>query len=132
MLLFLFFWLNTPSMNIQINNIQSASGQVLIALYQQEDGFMSLDKAVFKQAYPITKKGAISIDLPELIEGNYAISCFHDLNNNGVLDKNMLGIPTEPYGFSQGVRPKFRAPTWDEAKFKYKKGGQVGIWLEKW
>lgn len=31
--------------------------------------------------------------------GTYGIRCFHDLNNNGTLDKGIFG-PTEPYGFS--------------------------------
>jgi len=38
-----------------------------------------------------------------------------DANGNGDLDRNLLGIPTESYGFSNGVRPTLRAPTFDEA-----------------
>jgi hypothetical protein len=30
---------------------------------------------------------------------------FHDENGNGRLDKNFLGVPTEPYGFSNDVQP---------------------------
>ena len=35
--------------------------------------------------------------------GNYAIAVFHDLNGNGKLDRNLIGLPSEPYGFSNDV-----------------------------
>lgn len=92
---------------------------------------MQIDHAVFKKNYPVRAAGSMRIEIPDLPEGTYAVSCFHDVNNNGVLDKNMLGIPTEPYGFSMGARPKFRAPSWEEAKF-YFNGQQIPVWLEKW
>jgi len=42
---------------------------------------------------------------------------FHDENGNGKNDRNFLGIPKEPYGFSNNARRKFGPPTWTEAKF---------------
>lgn len=52
-----------------------------------------------------------------LAYGNYAIAVYHDANENGELDTNFLGIPTERYGFSNGARGKFGPATWDQAKF---------------
>ena len=39
-------------------------------------------------------------------KGVYGIRCFHDINNNGILDKRMF-FPTEPYGFSWRAGKKF-------------------------
>lgn len=39
-------------------------------------------------------------------KGVYGIRCFHDLNNNGILDKKGF-FPSEPYGFSWKSRKKF-------------------------
>ena len=39
-------------------------------------------------------------DLPP---GGYAVAAFHDRNGDGELSRNILGIPTEPYGFSNNV-----------------------------
>ncbi len=50
--------------------------------------------------------------------GEYAVRIFHDENENGELDANVLGIPTEAYGFSNNARRKFGAPSFDESKFK--------------
>ena len=31
--------------------------------------------------------------------GDYGVAVFHDENSNGKMDKYVLGIPLEPYGF---------------------------------
>ncbi len=49
--------------------------------------------------------------------GNYGIAVLHDENKNGKMDKNFVGIPQEPYGFSNNVRVTFGPPTWEKSKF---------------
>ena len=36
--------------------------------------------------------------------GAYAVAVYHDENGNGRLDTNLLGLPTERYGFSNNAR----------------------------
>lgn len=50
--------------------------------------------------------------------GTYAIKVFHDVNDNGKLDTNWLGIPTEPYGFSNDAMGMFGPPSFEQASFK--------------
>ena len=57
----------------------------------------------------------------------YAIAVFHDLNRNGVLDKNPFGIPTEPYGFSNNARNTFSAPSFGQASFALSKDRTISI-----
>jgi uncharacterized protein (DUF2141 family) len=52
--------------------------------------------------------------------GDYGVAVFHDENSNGKMDKNVLGIPLESYGFSNNVRITFGPPKWEEAKFTVK------------
>ena len=70
--------------------------------------------------------------LSDLPAGQYAVSCYHDLNGNGVLDKNWFGIPSEPYGFSNDARPSFRAPTWEESRFYWNGADVVNIKIDSW
>lgn len=56
-------------------------------------------------------------------EGTYGISAFHDENNNGKLDTNLVGYPLEDYCASNNERNTFSAPDFDGAKFAYR-GGQ--------
>ena len=59
--------------------------------------------------------------------GNYAISSYHDENNNKKYDRNALGIPVEDYGFSNNVRVRFSVPEYEDALFKFSRTGQVVV-----
>lgn len=123
----------SPVLGIQFTNIGAAKGQLYLAVYNSPDGFMKEDKALLKKIIPVNQSGAVQLDLPAMAPGVYAFSAFHDVNGNGKLDKNLVGIPTEPYGFSNGARPKFRPPNWEETKITLGAGAQfVGIRLETW
>lgn len=129
----LFSKLFNPMLNVTFTNILEAKGSLYVGVYNTEAGFMKEQEVCFKKIVPVKTTGSVSLDLSELKPGTYAISCFHDLNSNGKLDTNFMGIPSEPYGFSNNARPKFRAPKWAEAKFEIKAGGgQISIRLEKW
>lgn len=122
-----------PVLSISFTNISEAKGSLYIGVYDSESSFLQEKKVVFKKVLPVRKKGSIELKIPDLAPGFYAVSCFHDLNDNGKLDKNLVGIPSEPYGFSNNARPKFRAPKWEEAKFEIKSGeNRIAIRLEKW
>ena len=40
------------------------------------------------------------IEIEELEPGQYTVSVFQDLDGTEKLDKNFVGMPREPYGFS--------------------------------
>ena len=51
-------------------------------------------------------------------QSGVGFSIVHDVNGNRNLDKNLLGIPTEPFGFS-GNKSIFRGlPSFEEAAFE--------------
>jgi len=99
-------------------NVSDVSGDLFVAVYDNESDFM--DKEVFQTIAKVKDENVI-IDLP-LSDGEYAISVFHDLNGNKELDKNWMGIPTEPYGFSNNARGKFGPPTYNQCKVKITDG----------
>jgi uncharacterized protein (DUF2141 family) len=52
--------------------------------------------------------------------GTYGISAIHDENNNGKLDTNFIGMPTEDYCASRNARGFMGPPRFTDAKFPYK------------
>jgi uncharacterized protein (DUF2141 family) len=50
--------------------------------------------------------------------GDYAASAFADINSNARLDKNFIGIPAEPYGFSRDARGRLGPPDFADAAFR--------------
>ncbi|HEX4159713.1 MAG TPA: DUF2141 domain-containing protein [Rhizomicrobium sp.] len=62
--------------------------------------------------------GETVITLQNVPTGTYAIEVYQDLNSNGKVDKNFLGIPKEPYGFSRDARPFLSKPDFARVKFE--------------
>jgi uncharacterized protein (DUF2141 family) len=120
------------ALNLTISHITQAAGQINIAVYDRQDAFMDLKKARVLRNISVQAAGNLQVLLADLPPGSYAFSCYHDINGNGKLDTNWLGIPTEPYGFSNNARPKFRAPNWDEAKIYWNGRDAVNIRLDTW
>lgn len=116
---------------IRFCQIKEAKGDLYIALYNQQEGFMDDDRAVFRKVVPVTKVGCLEERIV-LSDGQYAVSCFHDVNGNGKLDKSFAGIPKEPYGFSGSYASKMRGPNWKETNIAVKSGQTVTIQLNSW
>jgi len=120
------------SLNINIENINPSKGQLMIAVYNSKQLYMKTEKAFSKQILKLNGKNAEFIQFKDLPMGEYSVAVIHDENNNGKLDTNIFGIPTEAYGFSNNIRPKFRAANWDETKFLMNKNVGLNIKLDKW
>jgi len=115
------------NLELTIEGIHSNAGEILIGIYDREDAFKSaLDSsstksALLPQPWRIVgvslraKAGSQNIIFTHLPAGRYAAIAFHDENDNGLLDANALGIPTEGYGFSNDAHGLLGAPSFDDA-----------------
>jgi uncharacterized protein (DUF2141 family) len=61
--------------------------------------------------------GETVVTLQNIPVGTYAIEVYQDLNSNGKMDSNFLGLPKEPYGFSRDARPILSRPAFNRVKF---------------
>lgn len=58
------------------------------------------------------------LSITDIAPGEYAVSVFADLNGNGKLDSNFIGIPTEPTGVSRDAAGRFGPPKFKDAVFE--------------
>ena len=49
----------------------------------------------------------MTITFNDLDAGEYGIRYFHDENDNGELETNLFGLPTEGYGYSNNAKANF-------------------------
>jgi uncharacterized protein (DUF2141 family) len=112
---------------VTIEDVRSNAGEILIGLYDRPDAFTSaIDSSATKSALlPQTwriagvslraKAGSQSVIFTQLPPGRYAVIAFHDENDNGLLDANALGVPTEGFGFSNDAHGFLGAPSFEDA-----------------
>ena len=107
------------ALRVEVTGLQNAQGNIYIAVYDSDDTWLG-DETVLGQQVAIaearSEDGLVSTEL-DLPPGEYALSIFHDSNNNGELDTNFIGIPKEPVALSNNARPKFGPPKYKDAVF---------------
>ncbi len=104
----------TASLTIRVVGLTSADGHVRIAVFESEDSWLenAAYEAVLEASDPTVEWTIANLPL-----GDYAVAVFHDLNGNGLQDRNIVGMPTEPYGFSNEARSLLGPASWREAVF---------------
>jgi uncharacterized protein (DUF2141 family) len=105
---------NTTTLTVEFNITKYNKGSIFFALYDSEANYMK--SAVYSTKVKVTDKKAIVV-VENLAPGNYGFSFFHDVNDNGKLNKNFLGIPKEPYGFSNNEKGTFGPPDFEKISF---------------
>ena len=105
-----------PQLTINIGNIGEPEGQIRIGVFNTSKGFLKREAAI-KHYYITVKNTTESIKIYDLPKGDYAFSMFHDENSDDKFNRNFFGIPKEPYGFSNNVKPRFSAPSYKVCKF---------------
>lgn len=73
--------------------------------------------------------GRITVVLKDLPEGPIAVTVFQDANGNGRLDMNAMGMPVEPFGFSNDAVGQFGPPTFEQAVVRPVAGQPLSIRL---
>lgn len=99
---------------VRLNN-PPPEGTLVFLLFNSPNAFGDLRDPVKELKSPSDHRETYRIG--DVAAGEYALVIYHDENGNGRLDKNFIGIPKEPMGFSNRYRPK-GPPVYDRARFE--------------
>jgi uncharacterized protein (DUF2141 family) len=99
------------TLRIDIIGISNNTGNIMLQLF---DG----NEEVLAQVMSAIKDQKCSFMIENLKPGKYAVRYYHDQNLNNKMDTNLLGKPTEGYGFSNNVTGKFGPPTFEKWLFE--------------
>ncbi|MCU0458403.1 MAG: DUF2141 domain-containing protein [Bacteroidales bacterium] len=84
-------------LTLEITGIKKDGGKLHISFFNSEKSYDGRKIYYSIIANSIAETLSMPITLPA---GGYVISMYQDKNGNGELDSNFLGIPREPFGFS--------------------------------
>ncbi|HPI40429.1 MAG TPA: DUF2141 domain-containing protein [Pseudobdellovibrionaceae bacterium] len=111
------------TLKIMVTNLRSSQGVIYASLYDNEEGFPTDSlKAKTRIKAEILSSQTAEFVFSDLEPGkNYALSVFHDENNNEKLDTNFLGMPKEGVGISNQAKGRFGPPKFKDAQFLFTK-----------
>jgi uncharacterized protein (DUF2141 family) len=104
---------------VKVTNLPSKHGRLRCALFDGGKGFPD-DVTHAKKRLSVSPHSPVCV-FEDVAAGWYAVSVLHDANNNGELDTNFVGFPSEAYGASNNVLPATSAPRWEDSKFEISK-----------
>ncbi|HLO43620.1 MAG TPA: DUF2141 domain-containing protein [Leadbetterella sp.] len=103
-----------PNVVVNITNIKQVKGNLRVAFYKKGSAFPKEGSITYAKEVKVTQSGQMSLSFTDIPYGEYAIAVFQDKNQNQKIDKNLVGYPTEPFGFSKNFKPKFSEPEFSD------------------
>jgi len=104
----------TATLTVVVTGLRSEKGKVKVALHASADTFPTKrDKVYAGLTVPVNGHRATAI-FPELPPGDYAVAAFHDEDNDGRLDRSVIGIPSEGTAASRNPKPRMGPPRWKD------------------
>lgn len=100
---------------IDVVGIERLGGTMMVAIFDSAEAWEDSSKAISVGKDSVTGP-SVRLIFPNLAAGRYAVKLYHDEDNDGQLDSNMLGVPSEGYGFSNNPQV-LGEPDFDEAMF---------------
>jgi len=114
-----------------IHNIKENKGERVFFVYL-------LTEETFKKPYTGIKKikieagenqNPIAFEFKNVGKGTYGLRCFHDLNDNGKLDR-FLTIPNEPWTLSWKNNEKHIPPDFEDVSFEVDGNVEVNLYMD--
>ena len=114
-------------MQVTVTNVRSEHGHVRVAVCPRAS-FLQANCA-WHAAAP-ARVGSVVVTVPGLPPGVYAVQSFLDENDDGKINRSLLGIPEEGMGFSRDAPMRFGPPSFDDAAIRVgEAGGAVSLRL---
>ena len=104
-------------LTVTISGTRNATGSIAAGIFNGESSFPKAPQA-FASFRIKAQQGTVSFTVHNLPPGKYAVTSYHDENDNGKLDTDVTGLPTEGYGVSNDAREILGPPQFAKASFE--------------
>jgi uncharacterized protein (DUF2141 family) len=111
---------HAADLTVDVAGVKDVKGKVLVAVFSRADDFL---KQPVRTAAVDTQLGKVRVVISDLPPGDYALSVFQDKNSNGQLDTNPVGMPIEPYGFSNDAMGNYGPPSFEQSRVHLPQAG---------
>ena len=108
----------TADLTIKVEGIKQVDkSNIMIALYNEKDAFLDQD-LIFKKVEVAADSASVEYTFTGLQHGIYAVSLYHDEDDDNEMDRKWYGPPKEGYGFSNNFTSNIRPARFNDASFE--------------
>jgi len=112
---------HAATVEVRVTGVAGGKGKVNVAVCDRER-FL---KQCTYHASVAAREGENVVSLKDIPPGTWAVLAYQDENENSQLDRNLIGIPKENYGFSRDAASRFGPPSFDDAAIDVREGTTV-------
>jgi len=125
-----FSFVKAQTVEVRIINVRTDVGQLYVGVFDSQESFKKED-GFYRQKILKSEieDGNYSITI-QLSPGTYGVSVLDDVNMDGKMNYNLIGIPTEGYGFGGFKHRGLKKPTFDDFSFTIEKGQYIQFDVE--
>ena len=109
-------------LTVEVTGLKNAKGKVMVAVFNKAEDFL---KQPFRATAVDARSDKVTLRISDLPAGDYALSVYQDENGNGNLDSNPIGMPVEPYGFSNDAAGNYGPPSFAQALVQVSEAGKL-------
>jgi 4,4'-diapolycopenoate synthase len=111
---------SAADLKVRVTSLLPNRGQLAYALFEGAEGFPSQrERAVRRGFLDFGASESFDFSIRDLPGGTYALAVYQDLDRSAKLEKNFLGIPREPVGFSRNPKLYLGPPKFDATSFVF-------------
>jgi uncharacterized protein (DUF2141 family) len=102
------------NLTITLVGLRNTKGYLRLSLYNSSETFLKAAGRVARLKVQV-QSNPMTVHFPDLMPGSYAVTVHHDEDGDGKLNRNLLGIPREGYGFSNDAHATLGPPSFASA-----------------
>jgi uncharacterized protein (DUF2141 family) len=108
---------NGCTLRIHVDGLRNSTGVIGSVLFTSAAGWPEDPKRAFRRGPTPIPPGErqATVVWEHLPAGDYGVAAIHDENRNAKLDRNLIGIPSEGFGFANNPHVGFSAPAFQQA-----------------
>jgi uncharacterized protein (DUF2141 family) len=118
------------TLTIQVDGVNKDGGNIGVLVFNNPKGWPEDRTAALKDIVVPAHPGTVTIVVPGLPPGDYAVALLHDVNQNHKLDKNFLGMPKEQWGLSNNPHATIKAPPFKNCVFSVTGSSEIHIKMQ--
>ncbi|HUI84950.1 MAG TPA: DUF2141 domain-containing protein [Candidatus Binatia bacterium] len=119
------------TLTVIVEGVDNRDGNIGVLVFNSPKGWAEDRGAALRDVVVDAHPGVVTVTIPKLPAGEYAVSIVHDVNRNHKLDRNWLGKPTEQWGISNNPHAVIKTPSYNVAKFKLDHDAEIHVKMQQ-
>lgn len=121
----------TYTLTVVVEGVNNLDGNIGMLVFNSSKGWAEDRSAALKDITVPAHEGTVTIPVPGLPPGEYALALVHDVNKNHKLDRNWIGEPKEQWGLSNNPHAVLKTPSYSKCTFTLKGDQEIRITMQQ-